>query len=551
MRLRDRLAPSLADRRGGVAVMGALFGGLICVSAAFAVDLGSMVLKGREVQGAADLSALAAAQTLSQAEAAARATARANLADLSEARIQVGVYAPDPRLKPAARFSPGVAEPNAARVVLAAPAPLYFGRWILGRDSVVVSKSATAALPGGPPSAAFSIGSRLASLDGGVANALLSGLLGSQVSLTVMDYRALADARVNLLQFSDALAADLGVTAGDYDALLAHQVETGRMLKVLEAVAGSGARSALGKLTRVPAGAKVRLGDLIGVEGDARDGLRRRLDAEVSALDLLMASLETANRDRQLALDVGARAGLAEADVILAIGERPNRSPWLTVTSHGEPVIRTVQTRLYLKATTAQAASGLAQVRLPVLIEAAAAEARLKRVDCGAAPGVTLAARPGVARARVGAIDEARLKNFKSELTVAPATLVSVLGLATVTGKADLEVADLNWTDVRFVAAEIEAERIKTARARAFVDGLIVSLLQRLELKADVGGGLLGLGLGDVARAVGGLLTPLGPTLDGLVQPLLGLLGVRLGEADLQVHGVRCPGRDGAPMLVG
>lgn len=551
MRLRDRLT----DRRGGVAVMAALFGGLICVSAAFAVDLGSMVLKGREVQGAADLSALAAAQTLSQAEAAARATARANLADLAEARVQVGVYAPDARLKPAARFSPGAAEPNAARVVLAAPAPLYFGRWILGRDSVTVSKSATAALPGGPPSAMFSIGSRLASLDGGLANALLSGLLGSQVSLTVMDYRALADERVNLLQFSDALAADLGMTAGDYDALLAHQVEAGRMLKVLEAVAGNDAQSALGKLTRVPAKATVKLGDLIGFEAEARDGLRRRLDAEVSALDLLMAGLETANRDRQLALDLGARAGLADLDVILAIGERPNRSPWLTVTSRGEPVIRTVQTRLYLKATTAQALSGLTQVTLPILIEAAASEARLKRIDCGASPVVTLEARPGVARARIGTIDETRLKNFKSELAVAPATLVSVsglgLGLATLTGKADLEIADLNWSDVRFTGADIEADRVKTARARGFANGLIVSLLQRLELKVDAAGGLLSLGLGDVTRAVGGLLTPLGPALDGLVQPLLGLLGVRLGEADLQAHGVRCPGRDGAPMLVG
>src|SRR5690606_25470733 len=84
-------------------------------------------------------------------------------------------------------FTPDAAEPNAARVVLSAPAPLLFGRWILGRDSVTVSKSATAALPGGPPSAMFSIGSRLASLDGGLANALLSGLLGSQASLTVMD----------------------------------------------------------------------------------------------------------------------------------------------------------------------------------------------------------------------------------------------------------------------------------------------------------------------------------------------------------------------------
>ncbi len=64
---------------------------------------------------------------------------------------------------------------------------------------------------------------------------------------------------------------------------------------------------------------------------------------------------------------------------MLAIGERPNRSPWLTVTSKGEPIIRTAQTRIYLEATTAKALSDLTAVKLPVLIEAASAEARLKQ----------------------------------------------------------------------------------------------------------------------------------------------------------------------------
>lgn len=70
------------DRRGGVAVMAALFGGLICVCAALAVDAGVIFLKGREVQSAADLSALAAAGQLAKAGDAGEATARANLQDL-------------------------------------------------------------------------------------------------------------------------------------------------------------------------------------------------------------------------------------------------------------------------------------------------------------------------------------------------------------------------------------------------------------------------------------------------------------------------------------
>lgn len=539
----------LKDERGGVAVMTALFGGIFCILAALAVDVGSITLRARQIQGVADLSALAAAHDLARADIAARATAQANLSDVQTVAVVKGAYVADARVKPRDRFSPSASKPNAARVEVTAPAPLFFGRWILQRDALAVRRTATAAIPGAEPQAMFSIGSRLASLDGGLANALLSGLLGSNVSLTVMDYRALAGAKVNLLQFSDALATELGVTAGDYDALLQQEVTAGRALRVLESIAGADSKSALGKLTRAPVDARLKLGELIGVEADARQGLREALNADVSALDLIMASLETANGDRQVALDLGARTGLADLDVMLAIGERPNKSPWLTITGKDEPIIRTAQARIYLKATTAQALSGLAQVKLPVLVEAASSEARLKRIQCNGARAVVLAVRPGVARARIGTIDESKLKNFKAPLVSAPATLISILGLVSVKAHADLEIADQNWTDVSFSAADINQGKVKTARSRGFVNGLVVSLLQRLDVDVQIIG--LGLGLGDLVRATSLLLTPLGPVLDGVIQPLLDLLGLKLGEADVQVHGVQCPTQGRTPVLVG
>ena len=540
----------LKDDRGGVAVTAAVFGGVFCVLAALAIDLGSISLKARQVQGAADLSAMAAARDLSHAQAAAQATASANLPEVQAVSVTKGGYVADPRLAPNDRFSAGAPEPNAARVEIAAPAPLFFGRWILQRDSLVVRKSATAAIPGGQPQAMFSIGSRLASLDGGLANALRSGLLGGKVSLTVMDYRALAGAQVNLLQFSDALATELGVTAGDYDALLKQEVTAGRALKVLETIAGADSKSALGKLTRVPVDAKLKLQDLIGVEAGAKQGLREALNANVSALDLIMASLETANGDRQVALDLGARAGLADLDVMLAIGERPNRSPWLTITSKGEPIIRTAQARLYLKATTAQTLAGLAQVKLPILIEAASSEAKLSRIDCAGAPATTLSVRPGLARARIGTIDESRLKNFKEPLTTSQATLVSALaGLVTVKARADVDIADTGWSNVAFNAQDIADQKVKSVQSRGFVNGLIVSLIQNLDPDVEIA--TLGLGLGDLVKSLGLLLTPLGPVLDSVVQPLLDLLGLKLGEADVRVHGVQCPTQGRTPVLVG
>ncbi|MGH7028554.1 TadG family pilus assembly protein [Brevundimonas sp.] len=522
----------------------------MCVLAALAVDVGSVSLKARQIQGTADLSAMAAAHNLAQADAAARATASANLSDVQTVSVVKGGYVADPRIAPKDRFSAGASEPNAARVSVTAPAPLFFGRWILNRDSVAVRKTATAAIPGGQPQAMFSIGSRLASLDGGLANALLSGLLGSNVSLTVMDYRALAGAQVNLLQFSDALATDIGLTAGDYDALLQQEVTAGQALRVLEPIAGAGAQSALSKLTRAPVDAKLKLKDLIGVEADARQGLREALNADVSALDLIMASLETANGDRQVALDLGARAGLADLDIMLAIGERPNKSPWLTITGKGEPIIRTAQARIYLKATTAQALAGLAQVKLPILVEAAASEARLKRITCDGARTVTLAVRPGVARARIGIIDESKLKNFKAPLATSQATILSALaGLVVIKAKADVDIADTDWTDVTFNAEDIASQDVKSVRSRGFVNGLIVSLIQDLEPDVEVGP--LVLGLGNLVKAVGVLLTPVGPVLDGVVQPLLDLLGLKLGEADVRVHGVQCPTQGRTPVLVG
>lgn len=524
------------DERGGVAIMAASAGGLFCVLAAIVVDLGSLALDGRTLQGAADLAALSAVRNLDQAQLAAVATAEANVGSVST-QVVTGLYVADPELTPDARFISSIDDPNAARVTLSREAPLFFGRWILGRDSVVLTRTATAATEMDPPRAMFSIGSRLASLDGGIANALLSDLTGSNVSLSVMDYNQLADAQVNLLGFSDALATELGVEAGDYDALLSHEVDAGRALRVLKDLAGDQADSALSKLTNASTDATFRVGDLIGVEADAGQGLASGLDASVSVMDLVMAMLETGG-ERQVALNLGAQAGIAGLDVSLAIGERPNNSPWIAVTGTGSPIVRTAQARLYIKVKTAQKLSGLAQVNLPVLIELASSEARLNSIECDP-DVVTLGVRPGLASAKIGEIDESKLHNFRQALSPTPATLLSVLGVVRLTAKADVEVADTGFRSVRFTATDIAAQRIKTVTSSSLATGLITTLIQRLDVTVHVLG--LGLGLGNLVQALGVLLAPLGPVLDSAINPLLDMLGLRLGQADARVHGVSCP----------
>lgn len=538
-----------ADRRGGVAILAAAGGALLCALAALAVDLGSIALHARKVQGAADLAALSAARDLPAARRAAEATVRANLGDGAQVRIVTGIYSPNPDLAAHMRFSTtsrGQA-PTAAQVDVSHPARLFFGRAILRRESIPVTRTATAALePQGTPLAAFSIGSRLARLDGGVANALLSGLAGGSVSLSVMDYEALLDADVDLLAWLDALAVELDVEAADYDTLLATEVEAGRALTVLERLLDGRSRSAVSAIAEATDGAILRIGELVGVTG----GLGRNIQATVSAMDLSTAVLEVAGGERQVRLDLGVNAGLASTQAWLAIGERPNNAPWMTVTDRGAPIIRTAQARLYIKARTARSLSGLARVDLPVIVELAGSEARLAALECRPARQVMLEARPGVARAWIGAVDESRLDDFTTPLEPSRATLLSVAGLVTVTARADIEAADAGWTALTFTGADIDSGAVRTVSTTGAVSGIISSLLQRLDVEVKVIG--LGLGLGGLTHALGELLTPLGPVLDGLVNPLLEFLGLKVGEADIRVHGLSCPADGGLrPVLVG
>lgn len=555
-RLPRLLVQFSADRRGAVAVIAAVAGGLLCLFTAAVIDLGVLVLHTRRVQGAADLAALSAVRNLAQGEdavaRAALATVEANVApDVSvTVATALGVYWPDPTKMRNDRFAPGGATPNAARVEVASRAPMFFSHLLLGRDLVRVTRRATATIGGETPKAMISIGSRMARLDEGVANQLIGGLTGSKVSLSVMDYRRLVDLDVNLMGYTDALATELGVELGDYDRLLATQVDAGRALRVLERVAGGEDGGALGKLASASAGTKVRLGDLIGLEARSPDGIREGLDASVSAMDLVMAMLEVGGGDRQIALNLGVPAGLADLKTSLVIGERPNRSPWLTVTADGQPIIRTAQARLYVRARTAQSLSGLARVELPILIELAASEARLKSLSCDPAHAVEVDVRPGLARASIGVVDETRLSDFKTPLSPQRATLLSVAGLVSITGKADVEAADAGFRSLGFDADDIDNQRAKTMASRGFASGAVASLLARLDVDVNVIG--LGLGLGDLTKALGQLLEPLGPVLDGALNPVLDLLGLKLGEADVTVHGLSCPdpGRT-TPRLVG
>ena len=94
---------------------------------------------------------------------------------------------------------------------------------------------------------------------------------------------------------------------------------------------------------------------------------------------------------------------------------------------------------------------------------------------------------------------------------------------------------------VDFSHADIMAGRIKTVSTRSAIGSMTGSLLRDLRLDVCVTG--LGIGLpGLVSQAVTGVLEPVAAPLDEVIFATQALLGVKVGEADLRVNGIRCGG---------
>lgn len=212
----------LVDVRANVATLFAAGAPVLFGLGAFAIDEASLHLEKRRLQSAADLAAIHAAGVPGNAADKVRLSLRdAGYDPLPETIIvQTGHYAADPSLAPAERFTPDTGPINAARVTLRREGTVHFAS-ILGlpppRIGVVATASAT-------PRAAWSIGSRLASLNGGVLNAVLGGLLGTELSLSLLDYNAIADVDIALLDFLDALAGEIDLEVGTYSELLDTQI---------------------------------------------------------------------------------------------------------------------------------------------------------------------------------------------------------------------------------------------------------------------------------------------------------------------------------------
>ncbi|WGR93793.1 pilus assembly protein TadG-related protein [Bradyrhizobium sp. ISRA443] len=535
-----------ADHRGNFAIMSAGLMTLVVGCAGLAVDLGTIFADRRKTQSTADLAAITAASNLNSAVNAATATVTQNNFPASAlVSVQLGTYTANSAIAPQSRFATrAVGTTNAARVTLNTQTPLYFARYLTGARSYTIQTSATAT---STAMASFAIGSRLLALNGGVINAML----GSTLSLSVIDYQALLGAQIDALDFLSALATRVNMTGVSYNTLLTSNIKVPDIIAAALAAqqTTNGANPATTALSTISQAVsslttKITPGSLIDVGPFANltVGQMPKLSATVSLFDLLSTTAQIANGMNQIAtsVDLGL-PGIAKVTVLATVGERPVGSGWVALGSQSASV-HTAQTRL-LATIQVPGSGSVSTINLPVYVEVASGTATLDAVSCGRpninTSQVTLGATPGIVNAWIGGVTAADMTNFTIAPNPPPATLVNLSGI-TVTGRANAYMGNTTPTNVNFSYSDIQSLNMKTVTTTNFTSSLTSSLLGNLALNVNVGP--LALPIPGLGATVAGILNGATSPVDQVLASALATLGVSIGQTNLWVMGIRCDG---------
>ncbi len=543
--MRNLLRRFSADERGNIAIIGAASLLLVIACAALGVDVGSIFADKRRTQSAADLAAIVAASDITNASRAAAATvAKNNYPPGSLVAVEPGVYTADASLKPQQRFVPAATPANAVRVTMQTQTPLYFGKVLTGQSQWNLNATAIASTT---QLATFAIGSRLASLNGGLLNTLLGSMLGTTLSLSVMDYQALLATKIDAFDFLSALATRLNLTGVTYDTLLSSNIKVADIVAAL--LAANGNNSATSALSSVSSALTATTNKIVpkslidlGPYSSLTVGQKPKIGVSVSAYDLLAATASLANGTNQIAAGLNLTLpGIAGVTLMATVGERPVGTSWITVGALGASV-HTAQTRILLQIQLIGSGS-VSVVNLPIYVEIAAGTATLNAISCGypniSNSSVTLGVSPGIVDAWIGNVTSAMMTNFSTKPNP-PAVNIVNLGIIQVTGLAHATMANTAPTPVTFSYADIQAQTRKTVNTTNFTSSLTQSLLGDLQLGVQLGP--LGLPIPGIGALVLSIIGGATGSIDTLLNSVLQTLGIGLGQVDTWVTGVRCDG---------
>ncbi|MBD2838541.1 hypothetical protein ID144_15960 [Pseudomonas sp. JM0905a] len=573
---------SLRRQRGAIGLMATLVLLLTLMMLALTVDAGRLYFEKRKLQRVADMAAMESASrsglcgTTTAAEvvtladaAAARHGYSASLGGGNSGNNSVRLgYVELDGAEERRVFTPSATRAEAVRVLATqeVPASLVLGG--LWGERVNLQAVAVAQRPA---LAAFSLGSGLASLDpqqSAVLDALLGKMLGTTLTLDAASYDGLANTRLNLLELNRYLppAAQVDLSAGDVDRLLDTTLTLDQVLDATVGAANSretlsvGVRNGLNSLTNVTLGAtQVKLADILDVVTPAGGG-EQALRTDLSALDLVTALAFLANKAHAVDVALGVSLGsLVNAKVELYVVEPPKIAiglPGKDVDGQWRTQATTAQVRLQVSSD--MDVSGLLTVRLGLALNVAEGWAALDQVDCGSIlPGersVQIKTQPGIASLGLGTFQS--LGGSQTTLNPVSVTLIpSLLGVS-VNISSQTQVASASAEDLEFTFAS-NSQLPLTQRAGSDVGDALDAGLSNLVANLNVTvSGVEGRCHQNILNCfVSGLTTLLNPLTsawlrnlvigalqttipilgDTLIEPLLRLLGVELGYADVRL----------------
>ena len=537
MTARRLLSRNEKDERGAVLIFAAVGMVVAILAAAMAIDVGSVIWRKRDLQVVADLAATDTAQQLAallvpnqaDADLFAQSSAERNDFDFSAAgnslTTVLGTFD-----ETTGFVSSAAADATAVQVTARQLVDHFF---MPGDGGTTVTTRAVATFTN-EPRAAFSIGSKLASLDARTSSVLgpvLTGMLGVNPSLNVgvVTYQGLASSTVT---FGD-LAAELGFATTDE--LLAGNVTVPELAKASAQILdreGNADASVVTALLDIAADStltsQVAFGNMVDVEqgqGDAAASMG------LNVLDLLTSTgqrVQIANDTNFLTVPLNVNIpGLASASLRLDLIEAPVISAFGPVGTQAETAQIKVTLNTQIAVNTPSICilfvciPRLLQVDLPIVITGADATGTIEDIRC-------------VVPEPESEVDVSVVTETATATATATARIIGI-GVD-VADAGPIEVGDdVTSPPLTFPGPGDPIPMVfpSAIQSTPGAQTLATSLITDAQLS------VVGLNAGSLLN----LVSPVTDLIDSVIlNPVLDALGLSVGGADLRTHAVDCEG---------
>jgi uncharacterized membrane protein len=376
------------NERGAVLILAIPALVMAMAAAALGVDIGRIALDRREDQSVADMAALDAARavgfilgTTDQAgyDSAAQAAAAASVArngfvvgtDGRTVAAAVGV------INSANNFVAGGT--SAVQVTVSS----YLANAFMPGGHTLTARAVALV---GSPTAAFSVGSTLASLDTSKSrlDPMLKTMLGASGSLSAVSYQGLAGANLSLGKLQTKLL-EAGLNVGTIDQLLTTDIKVRDLLQATaSALTADGSNVAATEINdllnaTISSSATVKLGQLISV---AAPGDASSLDATFNIYQLVFGSAEAVNGTNFVSIpltgvNLGSLGGVSLSAYVISPAQ----------TAIGPVGTKAENTQIALRVNV-DVPLGLSVAHVALTYTTAEAHVTLASIGCGATPSI-------------------------------------------------------------------------------------------------------------------------------------------------------------------